>query len=144
MANYTLTSSSVVPSTSALMRETTAGATIGAGQPIYLDSADLDAQNRGKAKLADANASATTAAVVGLAANSASAGQPIRYIEEDSDYTHGLTSATAGDVVVLSATAGALCPAADIATGYYPVVCLVVTSATKAILKIVAGTAAKP
>lgn len=143
MADYTLTSSSVAPSSSAKKFLYTAGATIGAGQPCYLDNADLDANSRPKAKLADANASATTAAVRGIAANSASAGQPIYLITEDDDYTHGLASPAVGDVVVLSATAGGLAPASDVASGWRPVVLMVPISSTKAIVRIVAGTVAK-
>ena len=143
MADLTLTSSSVLASTGARRTLHTAGATIAAGQPCYLDSADLDSNNKPKAKLADANASAATAAVEGIAINSASAGQPIYLVSEDDDFTHGLATVAAGDVVVLSANAGGLAPVADIASGWRPVVLMVPTSATKAVLSIVAGTAAK-
>jgi|GEM_PF-484333 len=144
MANYTITAASVLPSSSAKTRETTAGATITAGQPVYLDTADVDAKNRPKAKLADANASATTAAVAGIALNGAASGQPLRYVYEDDDFTHGLTTPPVGTVVAVSATAGALCPVGDLTTGDYPALCMITTSATAAKLFIAYGTAAKP
>jgi len=143
MADYTLTSANVIHSANAEYKTYTAGATIAAGQPVYLDSTALDAQNKPKAKLADANASATTSTVHGIAANTASSGQPLRVVTFDADFTHGLTTVAAGDVIVLSATAGGLAPAADIASGWYPVVIGVATSATNCVLSIVQGTAAK-
>lgn len=139
MADYTLTSASVKPGPRAKKRLVTAGATIGAGQPCYLDATALDPVTQlPKAKLADANASAATAEVVGIAANSASDGQPLWLITEDDEYTHGLGSATSG-VVVLSATVGGLAPAADLTTGWVPVVCLVIDSSTQGKIKILAG-----
>jgi hypothetical protein len=143
MADYTQTASAVLASASATITSHTAGAAIAAGEPCYLDTADLDSLSRPKAKLADANASATTATVHGLALNTASAGQPVSIVREDADFTHGLTGATIGDIVILSANAGKLAPAADLAGGWFPVVCLIVTSATKGILKITQGTVAK-
>ena len=136
MANYTVTPGSVVPSSGAVQSKAISGATITAGQPIYIDSSDSN-----KAKLADANASAVTR---GIAVCSASAGQPIFYVSEDADFTHGITSPTVGDIVIVSATAGALCPSSDMATGMYPSVVMTITSSTKAVLRILNGTAAKP
>jgi hypothetical protein len=143
MANYTITAANVVPSATATLASYTSGASISAGQPVYLDTSDLDAAQRPKAKLADANDTLLTATVAGLAVNTASAGQIVNICTSDNAFTHGLSSAAAGDVVVLSSTAGALAPAADIASGWRPSVVLVVTSATQGILRITNGTAAK-
>ncbi len=146
MADYSLTSSAALASSTATLVQYTAGATLAGGQPVYSDSTDLDSQfrQRGKAKLADANASAATSVIVGIAASSASSGQPVFVITADTDYTHGLTGVTAGDIIILSATAGGLAPAADLATGMYPNVVMIATSATKAKLVLANGTAAKP
>ncbi len=144
MANYTLNSTLVQPSANAKGYDCTGGATIGAGQPCYLDATALDSKSAPKAKLADANDTAATALVKGIAANSCSDGQPLRLITEDDDFTHGLSTVAVGDLVVLSATAGALCPHTDLASGHYPVALMTITSSTKAKIRILAGTAPRP
>jgi hypothetical protein len=144
MANYTLTSSSVLHSTSAAYANYTAGETIAAGQPVYADSTALDDFGKAKVKLADANASAATASVIGIAANTASSGQPVRVVSIDSDFTHGLATVAAGDIIIVSATAGGLAPASDMASGMYPAIVMLAKSATKAIVSVQYGTAAKP
>jgi len=143
MPDYTLTAANVQPSIAAVRSVRIAGATILAGQPLYFDSADLDTDGRAKAKPADANASAATASVQAIAGNSAASGQRVDCIESDSDFTHGLTTVAAGDIIILSATAGAQCPSADLGSGHFPVVLQVAKSATKSVLRITAGTVAK-
>lgn len=143
MANYTLTAANVFASTGATYDTVTAGETITAGQPVYYDSGALDAANRPKAKLGDANASAATATIRGIAGNSASNNQPLRVITSDPAFTHGLTTVAAGDIIIVSATAGALAPAADLASGWYPTVAIVATSATQGVLGILSGTEPK-
>lgn len=137
-ADLSITAANVVPGARAKFvgGNTIAGATITAGQLLYLDS------TAGTFKLADANASATTANVVGYAANSASAGQYIGVVMEDDDFTPGGTLSMTTGVYVLSATAGGIAPSADLATGHYPAVVLIAKSTTKAIFKIVRGSAA--
>jgi hypothetical protein len=136
-ADLTITAANVVPGANATLTRGTAGATITAGQLVYYDSAARTY------KLADANASATTAAVIGLAANGASAGQPLTVIIEDDDLTVGATLSTSAPVYILSATAGGIAPVADLTTGWYPAVVLVAKSTTKAIFRAAAlrGTA---
>lgn len=143
MADKTLTPANVILSSAAVCSVGIAGATITAGQPVYRDTADLDTYGQGKLKLADANVAAPVCTVAGIAAHGASAGQPLKFAVSDSAFTHGLTTVAAGDVLVLSATAGGIAPAADIASGMYPVVLLVATSATQGILSITNGTVAK-
>lgn len=130
MADLTITATSVLASTNAQTAEGIAGATITAGQAVYVDTADSN-----KLKLADAN-SATASIVAGIALNGAAAGQPVEYVTEDDDFTPGATlsiSAAAGKgVYVLSDTAGGIKPAGDLAAADYPVVLMVATSATKA------------
>src|SRR3954467_13132210 len=102
MANLTVTAASVLASSTALKLQGIAGETITAGQPLYKNAT---ASNR--LKLADANASAATSAVVGIALNSASAGQPVTYVYDDNAFTPGATL-TVGQAYCVSATAGAI------------------------------------
>jgi len=143
MADYTLTSSSVLASSSARKTTYTLGSAVAAGQPVYFDAADLDSASRPKAKLADANASATTAAIQGVAASSGASGQPVLIVTEDTDYTHGLAGVLTGDIIILSSTAGGLAPASDMASTMYPAVVMIAISATKARLVLGYGTAPK-
>jgi hypothetical protein len=145
MAAYTQTPSLVVPSTSAIYVDSTAGGTIAAGMPCYLDTTALDAQNRPSAKMVDANAAtAAASATRGIAVNSASLGQPIRIVTSDPNLAHGLTGVTAGAVVVTGATPGALHPVADLTTGWRPSVVMITTSSTHAVVGIVNGGVAIP
>ncbi|WP_395739299.1 hypothetical protein [Prosthecobacter sp.] len=134
--DLTITAASVVPGARAKIDHGTAGASITQGQLLYYDS------SAGTYKLADANASATTANVVGYAANAASAGQPLSIVTEDDDMTVGATLSMSAPVYVLSATAGGIAPSADLTTGWYPMVVLIAKSTTKASFKIVRGSAA--
>ena len=146
MADLTQTAASFVPSASATIVYGTAGATIAAGQPVYEDTADLDSFSRPKLKLADANGSSPAAlvnGVRGLAANGAAAGQLLGVVVADPAVAHGLTGVVKGDIIILSATPGTLAPAADMATGMRPSVCLVATSTTLAVLSIINGGVAK-
>ena len=136
MADLSITAASVVPGSRARILPGTAGATITAGQTVYLDS------TTNTYKLADANSSAATAAVVGIAMNGASAGQPISVNVEDDDLTVGATLSMSAPVYVQSATAGGIAPSADIAAGWYPSVLFIAKSTTKAILKPFRGSAA--
>ena len=132
MADISVTAANVVFSVNAKFYYGTAGATITAGQTVYLDSAT------GKYKLGDANASAATAAIKGIAAVNCSDGQPIQVGYWDDDFTPGATL-TNGTVYVASATAGGIAPAADLTTGWYPTVLYVAKSTTKSVLNLVAS-----
>ena len=136
--DLSITAASVVPGARAVKVQGTAGATLTAGQLVYLDA------TAGTFKLADADASATTAVVVGLTANGAASGQPVTIITEDDDLTVGATLSMSAPVYVLSATAGGIAPVADVTTGWRPCPVLVAKSATKAIFRAAAlrGTAA--
>lgn len=143
MADITVTAANVLKGANGKTRTGTAGATITAGQALYEDSADSF-----KLKLADADLSAAGSNCVGIALHGAANGQPLTYVFEDDDFTPGATlslalgaGATAG-VYVLSATAGGIAPADDLAATHYPVVLFVAKSTTKAVLKIIRGTAA--
>lgn len=112
MADITITPANVLKGSDAKVeRSKNAGATITAGQIVYLDS-DTD-----KWKLADANgATAALAVARGVALNNASDGQPL-HVQEEGQITIGGT-VVVGTIYVLSATAGGICPAADLATGH--------------------------
>lgn len=127
-ADLTITAGSVT-TTSTQLRDVTAGATITAGQVVYLDASASDV-----AKLADNDASATTNVVAGIALHGASSGQPLRIITGGT-ITIGATVAV-GTIYVLSSTAGAICPAADLASGDYTSIIGVATSTTVITLSI--------
>ncbi len=127
--DLTITAANVLPGPRAVKIQGVAGATLTAGQQVYYDAA------AGTYKLADADASATTAVVVGLAANGAASGQPITIITEDDDLTVGATLSTSAPVYVLSATAGGIAPVADLTTGWRACPVMVAKSTTKAIYR---------
>lgn len=136
MADVTITPANVLASNAASKRTGVAGATIAAGQTVYVDSA---ASNT--VKLADANLSAAAADCVGIALHGAAANQPITWVEEDPDFTPGGTLVV-GTIYVLSGTAGGIAPAADMVSGWYPNVLFIAKSTTKAVMKLVKGGAA--
>lgn len=135
MSAISVTAGSVLKGTNASTTSGTAGATITAGQAVYLDAATTTY------KPADANASTTTAAVVGIALNGASSGQPITIVTEDDDFTPGATI-VAGETYICGGGAGEINPIGDITTGWYPAVLFIAKSTTKAVMKIVKSTTA--
>jgi hypothetical protein len=138
MADYTVTAASVLASSTATKRDGVAGATITAGQALYLDSSDQTL------KLADSN-SGTAAArtVVGISLNGGATGQPIKYCTADSGFAPGF-SIPAGSVVILSDTPGGLRPVADAVSGdFVTVIGLGIGSNTMA-LGFIASTIAVP
>ena len=113
MSDLTITAANVAQGAGASKVHGTAGASITAGQTVYLDSAD------NTYKLYDAD-SATAAARVcaGIALHAASSGQPIA-VHTDGPIAIGAT-VTAGVGYYGSDTAGGICPIADLETGDYP------------------------
>lgn len=110
MANLSITAANVLVPGRAARRRGLAGAAITAGQVCYLDAADK------RWKLADADASFMTGVTeVALALNGAAAGQPIE-LAAGGDINMGSVF-TAGTAYYLSATAGAICPRADLGPG---------------------------
>lgn len=115
MADLTITAANVVKGSNAKTVNGTAGATITAGQAVYLDQATT-----GKWLLADADgASAAIRAgeKAGIALNGASDGQPITVLLSG-NITIGATL-TAGTAYYLSDTPGGICPLADVTGGDY-------------------------
>lgn len=112
MADLSITASAVLAGTNSAQEQGVAGATITAGQAVYLD------QTTGKYALADADAgSATARTFYGIALNGASDGQPLR-IHKSGDITINAVL-TAGVAYYLSDTPGGICPLADLDTGDY-------------------------
>lgn len=115
MADLSITAASVVGPLSGA-KTAIAGAAITAGQSLYKKGSDS------KLYLAQADgASAEEASFEGIALCNAAAGQPVLY-QPLGDITIGATVAK-GKVYVVSATAGGICPDADITTtGHYKTV----------------------
>jgi hypothetical protein len=111
MADISITAANVVPGSDVVRESGTAGATITAGQLVYLDTSDM------KFKLADSNGAAALRVPNGIALNGASNGQPLS-VQKGGDITIGGTM-TAGIPYFLSDTPGGLCPLPDIGTGEY-------------------------
>ena len=110
MTDLVITAANVVAGSGAQQESGVAGVAITAGQMVYLDPADS------KYKLAD-NDSPTVAARSprGLALNNAAANQPLVIVRKG-PVTLG-TGFTPGAEYYLSATAGGMCPLADLGTG---------------------------
>lgn len=111
MADATITAANVVPSASATLVKVTFGEAVTQGQPVYKKASD------GLYYKADGNDS-TKIPVAGIACSAVSANQPGVICTDDPAFTPGFTIA-AGDVYILSATAGGVAPVADYATGSY-------------------------
>ena len=126
MADISITAANVVPGSDAVRESGTAGATITAGQLVYLDTSDM------KYKLADANGAAALRVPNGIALNGASNGQPLS-VQKGGDITIGGTM-TAGIPYFLSDTPGGLCPLPDIGTGEYS--CIVGIAKSTSILAV--------
>lgn len=108
MTDIAITAANVVKGSDAMIEHGTAGATITAGQAVYLDTAT------GTYLLSDNNATGKKT-VLGIALHGASASQPLT-IQKRGDITIGGTL-TAGSGYYLSSTAGGIAPVADIASG---------------------------
>lgn len=136
MADLTLTASSVAPGANAVIdRRYNAGATITAGQVVYLDASNTW-------QLADANLSQAAAAASGIALHGASAGQPLA-VQTGGSITLG-SVLTVGVVYTLSATAGAIAPVSDGTTGWYVTVLGIAISASVLAMQVQVSGVAKP
>lgn len=122
MADLVITAANVVAGNGASRRDGTAGEAITAGQVVYLDAADQ------RYKLADCDAAAALRSPRGIALNGAAAGQPIEVLTEG-PVTIGAVL-TAGTAYYLSGTPGGIAPVADLATGDYPTIVGIATSAS--------------
>lgn len=114
MADVVINPGNVVPSATAAAaaKRGIALVAIDAGQTVYKDGAT------GKFGLADANGANEISDCKGMAVCSAAgAGQPFFYASEDDALVLGSGTLVPGKVYVQSATAGAIAPASDLASG---------------------------
>lgn len=123
MSDLSITAANVVSGSNAVTEQGVGGATITAGQQVYLDSAT------GRYKLADSDgATAAIKSPRGTALNGCSDGQPLA-VQRSGDITIGATL-TAGTTYYLSNTAGGICPLADVGTGETAVIVGIAKSTT--------------
>jgi len=108
MADISVTPSTVIAGSNATRDIGIAGETIVAGKAVFLNA------STNRWMLSDNNGTGTRQ-VSGIALNGASANQPVSVIKYG-DLTIGATL-VAGTDYWLSATAGGICPRADLATG---------------------------
>lgn len=131
MADISVTASAVVPGSNAVTQDYIAGAGgVTAGQPVY--------QQASSSTVLPADADSATAEVrtpVGIAVNTAAAGQPVK-VQKSGNLTLN-AALTAGRIYILSANAGMIAPHTDLTTNWYPVILGTATSAT--VLKMPAG-----
>lgn len=129
MADLTITAANVLSGSGSLVAHGTAGASVTAGQVVYLD------ETANSYKLADNNsATATVRAPDGIALHASATGQPIA-VHTRGPITIGATL-TPGVVYYLSDTPGGICPVADLASGEYPTIIGIATSSTVLNVKI--------
>jgi len=121
MADIVITAANVQPR-GGKTTDGVAGATLTAGQIVYLDEV------AGTYKLADSNGAAALRSPDGITLNSASAGQPIKVHKSGPIVIGG--ALTAGAAYYLSDTPGGLCPVADVGTGEYATIIGIATSTT--------------
>lgn len=111
MADLTVTAANVAY-TSGAKATGTAGATITAGQCVYLDSVT------GTLKLAQCDGTAAEAAAVGIALHASLANQPLAYAADGATINIGATTSKATTYCV-GAAAGGVAPQADLTSGQY-------------------------
>jgi len=112
MADVSITAANVVRGTNSKIKQGTLGATVTAGQLVYLDAAD------NRYKLTDGDSATAAARVVdGIALNGGASGQPV-VVHYEGPITIGGTIVK-GTVYAMSDVAGAIRPIADNASGDY-------------------------
>lgn len=131
MSAISVTASSIVKTSNTVVANGTAGASITAGQVVYLDA------TTNTYKLADCDLSPAAATAAGIALNAATSGQPIA-IATSGDLTFNAVL-TAGKAYVLGATAGEINPIADLTTNWRTTLLFIATSTTNARLLIYAS-----
>lgn len=109
MADLVITAANVLW-TSGEKKTGVAGATVTAGQPVYLDSATSTL------KLAQCDGTAAETAAVGIALHAAGANQPLVYAAQGAVINIGATTSKATTYMV-GAAAGGVAPQADLIGG---------------------------
>ena len=126
MADITVTAANVSVDTaypSSLEKGYNAGATITAGQAVYLDSSN-------EWQLSDANGAAALRTVAGVALHASLDGQPLVVALPPTVLNIGATVAV-GTIYVSSGTAGGIGPSTDLVTGWYTTIVGVALTAAK-------------
>lgn len=124
MPDLVLVPAEVLPGQGATYTYGAAGVAVTAGQVCYLDAAAK------QFKLADANGTAATATVKGVAMHGATPGQPLT-LQSGGEIVLGAGAAmVVGGLYVLSANPGMVAPAGDLAAGHFTVLLGVAVSAT--------------
>lgn len=132
MADLSITVASVIPGSGSSRTTGTAGATITAGQVVYLDTAT------NTYKLADTDsATAAVRSPSGIALHGSLSGQPLTVLTAG-PITIG-AALTAAVAYYLSGTAGGICPVADVAAGDYTCIIGIATSTTVLEVKFLGG-----
>jgi hypothetical protein len=134
MADLVITASQVVPGAGAQFTHLPAAAAITVGQAVYKNSS-------GQAALADCDASATAAAAIGISiSQSAGAGQYVT-VQTGGDLVLGAGAAPVnGTIYLVSDTAGAIKPVADLDSGdFVTILCVGKGSNTVAVRPWVTG-----
>ena len=137
MADVTVVAAEVLPDSGTAVVYGTLGGTVTAGQLVYLDT------STNTYKLADANSSAATATVAGIAMNGGVTGQPVAIAPNNCTLDPGFT-VTVGTVYVCSATPGGIAPAADLTSGWRASIVGVGITASQLALRIYNSSAAVP
>jgi hypothetical protein len=106
MADLTVTAASVLW-TSGTKQTGVAGATVTAGQAVYLDS------STSTLKLAQSDGTAAEADAVGIALHAAGSGQPLVYASQGALINIGATT-TKATTYMVATTAGGVAPQADL------------------------------
>lgn len=113
MADLAPTAASVVAADEAVVKsEHVAGASLAAGDWVYMDTA-----NNNVMKLAQADGTALEATVYGMCLNTAAIGQPV-LVARGGNVDFGCTITVAA-VYILSVNAGKIAPVADLASSSY-------------------------
>lgn len=132
--DISITPGSVVPDSGYQYLDTTAGATITAGQVVYIASDNT-------AKLA-ITTTAITAAARGIALNGASAGQPVKVMTGGTITIGG--TVVVGKIYIVSASGGGIAPVTDTATTQFVTILGVGVTAAKITMNINASGVAVP
>tara|TARA_Y100000310_G_scaffold260573_1_gene269551 strand:+ start:2208 stop:2624 length:417 start_codon:yes stop_codon:yes gene_type:complete len=111
MADLSPTDTSVLAVDGATLVPGTLGATVTAGQSLYLDS------STGTYKLCDANDTAAIASLAGIAMTGGVSGQPVTVLTAG-QYNPGGAILTVGEIYCTTATPGGIAHVDDLASGW--------------------------
>jgi hypothetical protein len=126
MADLSITEANVLASADAVVETGTLGATIPAGDTVYLSETD------GRYELADADGAAALRRPRGIVLNGGVDGQPTKILRQG-DITLGAVL-TAGVTYYQSPTPGKICLRADVLTGDY--VCIIGVAKSTTVLAV--------